>query len=127
MIKIEMTFGSYAEVVTAMYALAGVAVKGAPTLKVVEKATDRVEKAAEPKAEKAAAKAQEPAAKVEKTEPAAVTYLDVKMAAGALAKTPEGRAKVVAIFKKYGAAVGTDLTAEQWPHVLADVKAAGDE
>ncbi len=131
MIKMKLTFRSYAEAAIAMSALAamGVQVKGASAIGTkVEPVEKQV--VANIKADKAAkqegvAQGQEQASKApEAAAEATVTYLDVKTLAGNLAKTSDGRAKVVAIFAKHGAKVGTDLTPEQWPAVVAELKAA---
>jgi hypothetical protein len=134
MIKIEITAGSYAEAATLMAALAasGMQIKGGAQLSVgaapVEVAKDPAKSAAVTKpapAERPAQAAAAPA-KAPEAEAPGVTYLDVKKAAGDMAKDPAKRPVLVAILAKYGAKTGADLTPGQWAPVIADLaEAAG--
>ena len=137
MIKIEITAGSYAEAATLMAALAasGMKIEGGAQLLAGAAPADVVVKSADIKSKGPAdgVKATPPgrlapaaAAPTKAVEPEAegVTYLDVKKVAGDMAKDPAMRPKVVAVFAKYGARVGTDLTPEQWAPVIADLNEA---
>lgn len=129
MIKMEITFGSYAEAAIAMSALAnmGMAVKGGANITVgaaAKTAVGAAEKVAvtagkpEPDA-KAPSTPQEPL----KADGEGIPYLKVKQAIADAAADPAKRPEVVKLLAKFGAARGTDLKAEQYAGFLDGLKA----